>query len=116
LGGTPARDKSPNLQHSHPAFERDGNHVAGSYHAAGRINARAIHPHMTADRERRRGAARTHQASMPQPFVDALAIKLSRRLYPLVEHDLFEKPAATFPNYALAALLGIGLELRLERR
>ena len=34
----------------------------------------------------------------------------------LVEHDLFGKPASTFPDHALAALLGVSLELRLQRR
>jgi hypothetical protein len=33
-----------------------------------------------------------------------------------VEHDLFGKPAATFPDHALAPLLGVSLELSLQCR
>src|SRR5208282_5323578 len=47
---------------------------------------------------------------------DALAIKFGRRLHSLVEHDLFGKPASTFPDHALATLLGLFFELSLQRR
>ncbi len=33
-----------------------------------------------------------------------------------MEHDLIGRPVSTFPDHALAALLGVGLKLRLERR
>jgi len=129
LDGTPAIDKCPHFQHSHLVFERDRNHVTGSHHAAWREDARAIHPDMTVTRERRRGSPRTHHAGMPQPSVDALAINLSRRHYSLVEHDLFgpsfarrsglcegRNPASTFPDHALATVLGFGFKLSLQRR
>jgi hypothetical protein len=33
-----------------------------------------------------------------------------------VEHDLIRKPVSTFPDHALASLLGVGLKLRFEGR
>ena len=33
-----------------------------------------------------------------------------------LEHDLFAKPASTFSDHSLAALFGVGLKLRLQRR
>ena len=60
---------------------------------------------------------------MPKPSVDALAVACRRRKTIASAHDLFGKPDSTwinrgrlFPDHALPALLGFGLELRLERR
>ena len=96
MGGTPALDKSTDFEHADTVFERDRNHVAGSHYAAWRINPRTVHPDMTGSGERRRGAARGHDASVPQPFVDALAVGLGCRLHRLVEQDLRESRLPLF--------------------
>jgi hypothetical protein len=96
-GGAPSRtaplDKAHNLDNPHTAVERDGDDVTGAYHSPRRRNPRAIDPDKAGAGQCRGGAARAHQARMPQPAIDALARDLAR-------HS--------------AALLGICFELRFQ--
>src|SRR5215471_13848702 len=71
--GPPPLDKTHNLDHPHPAIERDGDDIAGSHHAARCVNARPIDSDKAAARQSGGGTARAYQASMPEPTIDALA-------------------------------------------
>ncbi len=112
LRGAPALGKSPDFDHPNIAIERHSDHVAGSYHAAWRVNARTVHSHVTRARERGCRATRSPQPGMPQPPVYALAFGLGWRT--VLEQDFFGKPVSTFPDHALATAFGIGFELSLQ--
>jgi hypothetical protein len=77
------------------------------------LDARAVDPDVAGVRKRDRCAARTHEAGMPQPSIEALAIDFNGRAW--LEHDLFGKPASTLPDHALATALGLGFQLSLQR-
>ena len=94
LRRTSAFRKSPDLDDAHIAIERDSDHVAGSHQAAWCVDAGAVDSHVTGAGECCRGAARAHQPGMPQPPVDALALRSS---------------ATT-----LATAFGLGFELRFQ--
>src|SRR5947209_7259311 len=66
--------EAQHLQDPHRTVERDGDDIAGLYGPARCGDALAIEPHMALCHERRRRRARAHNARVPQPFVDALAV------------------------------------------
>jgi hypothetical protein len=92
---TPPLDKAGYFEHPHTVIEGDCDHVTGPHHAARRIDPRPVDPDIAAARQRRRGIAGAYNTGMPEPAIDALPVSLAR-------HS--------------AALLGIGLKLRLQRR
>src|SRR5262249_42637618 len=70
-------------------------YISDPHEAAWRIDTRPIDAHIAGAGKHGGGASRTHQPGMPKPSVDALAIRFGR-------HS--------------AALLCLGLKLRLQRR
>src|SRR6266851_2181329 len=74
IGGTAANRKAGDLEHAHSAIKRHRHDVTGPHRLGGRQDASAVDAHVTGGRKRRRGAARAHDAGVPQPLVHALAI------------------------------------------
>ena len=68
-------DKVQDLQHPHPAIECDGEDVTGPHRLARGLDARTVDPHMAGARELRGRRTRAHDAGMPQPLVNTLAVR-----------------------------------------
>src|SRR5437899_154200 len=66
--------ETDHFQDPHRTIERDGYDIAGLHGPARRVYALAIEPHMALRHKRCRRRARAHDARVPQPFVDALAV------------------------------------------
>jgi hypothetical protein len=94
FGCAAAFGKGRDLENPHRPVERHRHHIAYMHRAAGGIDALAVDPHMTGSRKRRSRSAGAHHPGMPEPLVYALPIQ----------------------GKALMPLLGVGLELLLERR
>src|SRR5262249_62170228 len=85
--------------------------------AAGRTDARAVDPDIAGGGQSRGGRSCAHKPGVPQPPVDPLAAGRGRLLRRLVtaERELIGETVVAFAAHTLAALLGVGLELGLER-
>ena len=88
--------KSDHLEQPHAAIEPDGEHVAGLHRVAGRLLAHAIDADMAGFDQRGGARARLHDAGVPQPFIETLALQAPPRRSGLV--------------------LAVGGELFLQRR
>ena len=95
FGGAPALGKGRNLENPHGPIKRHRYDIPQPHGAARSVDAPAIDPDMAGRRKGRSSRARAHHTGMPEPLVYTLTIQLRRVLSPL---------------------LGVGLELLLERR
>jgi hypothetical protein len=73
-GITASRRHPGYLQNPDAAVKRDGDHVSTLDIATGRRHPQAVDPHMPCRNQRRGGAARPHDAGIPQPSVDPLPV------------------------------------------
>jgi hypothetical protein len=73
---TTALDKSLYFEYPHVVVQRYRNHVPGPYETARSIDLGSIDPDVAGVGQRHSGVAGTDDAGMPEPTVDALAIRI----------------------------------------
>lgn len=115
--------ESPYLEHPHGAVERDRHDIARPHRLARRVDALAVDPHVTGSGERGSRRARPHHPRVPEPFIDALAVQgsTSATLRAGPREGVRRRSGNLFAggarqHHRLAGLLGVRLELLLQRR
>lgn len=68
--------KSLNPKDPYTTVEREGKHVADPYGVAGGSHALAVQPYEARRSQRGGVTARAHHTRVPQPFVDALTVRM----------------------------------------
>ncbi len=74
-GRTATFGEAHDLEYPYGPIKRDRHDVAGPHGMACRVDPMGVDPYVTRRRERSRRGPRSHDAGMPEPFVDALTIQ-----------------------------------------